>query len=276
MAALSVHDVHSAAQRRAPSQQTLFTRGLRPLMRNTYLFHNYAYGWIPATAAWSSRFADLDVTDYYPVSLGLLRKLEFMFSLYRGPPLQYLPRVNTEFVSTGAFLGRFDDFFKRFAILPTREFISFLLLTSLPAYNLLFVFRGTRFELDKHTLFSAFYTTRERHVELARYFRHGGDYKPLFGHPDGTGDGSDTGDGRSLPRGSASALMSNGPRGRLAPSDYETLANLSAILYFTDYDPVLMFLAFYVPSFSVTTKITPGVEYLMERLQVRLEDVTLV
>ncbi|QGN68039.1 membrane phosphoprotein [Equine molluscum contagiosum-like virus] len=266
----NTHDVHATAQRRNPNQETLFTRGLRPLLRNTFLYHDYAYGWVPETALWSSRFAELDAADYYPISLGLLRKLEYLFSLYRGPRPEYLPKLNTEFLAAGSFAGSFNDFFKRFAVLPTREFISFLLLTSMPAYNLQVFFRDTPFDVRKHTLFSAFYTTRERHVELARYLRHGGDYKPLFGRLDETA----TFDG--TPRTGLRAIQHPGALGRLPPSEYETLANLSALLYFTDYDPVLMFLAFYIPPFSVTTQITPAVEYLMARLQVRAEDVALV
>ncbi len=59
-------------------------------------------------------------------------------------------------------------------------------------------------------------------------------------------------------------------------SDYETLSNLSAILYLTNYDPVLMFLVFYVPKISITTKITPAVKYLMDKLNMNETDITLV
>uniref|UniRef100_A0AAU7E200 Protein OPG070 n=1 Tax=Rousettus bat poxvirus TaxID=3141933 RepID=A0AAU7E200_9POXV len=263
MVDLNTHDVHATAQQRHVNQETVFTRELSPRLKNTYLYHNYAYGWIPETAVWASRFADLSVTDFYPLSLGLLRKLDYMASLYRGPPLVYAPRLNTEFVAQGSFGGQYNDVFKRFSILPERQFISFLLLTSMPAYNLATFFKSTAFDPKKHTLFSEFFTTREAHVELARYMRHGGDYKPLFARLNAPTTGMHT-------------IKNPGPMGRLPPSSYETLANLSAILYFTDYDPVLMFLAFYMPGYSATTKITPAVEFLMRKLDVRPEDVTLV
>lgn len=263
MVDLNTHDVHATAQRRHVNQETLFTRELPPRLKNTFLYHNYAYGWIPETAVWASRFADLDVTDFYPPTLGLLRKLDFMASLYRGPPLVYAPRLNTEFVAQGSFGGQYNDVFKRFAVLPERQFISFLLLTSMPAYNLATFFKDTAFDAKKHSLFSEFYTSREALMELARYMRQGGDYKPLFSRLDAPATGVAT-------------IKNPGPMGRLPPSSYETLANLSAILYYTDYDPVLMFLAFYMPGFSATTKITPAVEFLMRKLNVCLENVTLV
>lgn len=49
------HDVDAAAQVRVPNQETFFTRGRSPVMRHTYLYNNYCYGWIPETVVWSSR-----------------------------------------------------------------------------------------------------------------------------------------------------------------------------------------------------------------------------
>ncbi|CCD83213.1 conserved hypothetical pox protein [Squirrelpox virus] len=261
------HDVHATAQNRHPNQETFFTRGLSPLMKHTYLYHDYAYGWVPETAVWSSRFADLDLTDYRPVTLGLLKKLEFMLSLYKGPVPDYEPKLNTEFVANGSFSGRYVSFLRRFAILPQDEFISFLLLTSMPAFNLLFWFRNTAFDIARHSLFSQVYTTPERHVELARYFRASGDYKPLFSRLDA--DATYTQPLTNVARISV-------PGKRVTPSEYESLANLSTILYFTRYDPALMLLAFYVPGLSITTEITPAVEFLMERLSLTREQVVLV
>lgn len=135
-------DVYKNAQRRILDQETFFSRGLsRPLMKNTYLFDNYAYGWIPETAIWSSRYANLDASDYYPISLGLLKKFEFLMSLYKGPIPVYEEKVNTEFIANGSFSGRYVSYLRKFSSLPTNEFISFLLLTSIPIYNILFWFK---------------------------------------------------------------------------------------------------------------------------------------
>ncbi|AAR98380.1 ORF023 membrane protein [Bovine papular stomatitis virus] len=272
MVDVNTHDVDAAAQLRTPNQQTFFTKGLSPRMRHTYIYNNYAYGWIPETAVWSSRLGDYSVTDFYPISLGMLKKFEFMFSLLADPGgacPAYTPKLNTEFVNQGSFSGRFVNPFHRFAVLPEREYISFLLLTSVPIFNILFWFKGETFDTAKHSLVGAVFTTRERHVELARYLRRTGDYKPLFSRL-----GNDETFDRAF---SGFTRISNPtPVGRLPPSDFETLANLSTILYFTRYDPVLMFLVFYVPGMSVTTKITPGVEFLMEKLSLTAEDVVLV
>ncbi|WZD65888.1 membrane protein [Bovine papular stomatitis virus] len=272
MVDVNTHDVDAAAQRRTPNQETFFTKGLSPRMRHTYIYNNYAYGWIPETAMWSSRLGDYSVTDFYPISLGMLKKFEFMFSLLADPGgacPEYTPKLNTEFVNQGSFSGRFVNPFHRFAVLPEREYISFLLLTSVPVFNILFWFKGETFDTAKHSLVGAVFTTRERHVELARYLRRTGDYKPLFSRL-----GNDETFDRAF---SGFTRISNPtPVGRLPPSDFETLANLSTILYFTRYDPVLMFLVFYVPGMSVTTKITPGVEFLMEKLSLTPEDVVLV
>ncbi|AWU47075.1 ER-localized membrane protein [Sea otter poxvirus] len=262
-------DVHESAQRRNNDQQTFFTRRLSPLMKHTYLFHNYAYGWIPETALWSSRFADFSLLDYYPISLEFIKKLEFMLSLYKGPVLEYESKLNTEFIDRGSFSGRYTDFLRRFAILPTNEFISFLLLTSIPIFNLLFWFKNTQFDIKKHTLFSEVYTTNDRHIELARYFRRSGDYKPIFSRLDQ----------QTIyvnPVSNISTISTPGQLGNLPPSDYETLSNLSAILYFTNYDPVLMFLVFYIPGLSITTQITPAVKYLMTKLSLTTDNIILV
>lgn len=272
MVDVNTHDVDAAAQLRTPNQETFFTKGLSPRMRHTYIYNNYAYGWIPETAMWSSRLGDYSVTDFYPISLGMLKKFEFMFSLLADPGgacPAYTPKLNTEFVNQGSFSGRFVNPFHRFAVLPEREYISFLLLTSVPIFNILFWFKGETFDTAKHSLVGAVFTTRERHVELARYLRRTGDYKPLF---------SRLGNNETFDRAFSgfTRIINPTPVGRLPPSDFETLANLSTILYFTRYDPVLMFLVFYVPGMSVTTKITPGVEFLMEKLSLTPEDVVLV
>ncbi|QAV38740.1 m33R [Myxoma virus] len=263
-------DIYKESQRRNDDQKTFFTRALSPLLKNTYLYHNYAYGWIPETVIWSSRFANLDVTDYHPITLNLLKKFEFMLSLYTGPVLPYEEKINTEFISRGSFSGRYINFLRNFSILPTDEFISFLLLTSMPIYNILFWFTNTQFDITKHTLFSKVYTNNANHVALARYFRHSGDYKPLFSRVDDNAIYT-----APFPINQSRIIHRRTPPGT-AVSDYETLSNLSAILYLTNYDPVLMFLAFYVPNISVTTKITPGVEYLLQKLNMTPTDVTLL
>ncbi|AST09456.1 ER-localized membrane protein virion core protein [NY_014 poxvirus] len=264
-------DVYGTSQRRILDQETFFTRNLKqPLMKNTYLFDNYAYGWIPETAIWSSRYANLDASEYYPISLGLLKKFEFLMSLYNGPVQVYEEKVNTEFIENGSFSGRYVSYLRKFSSLPTNEFISFLLLTSIPIYNILFWFKNTQFDITKHTLFRHVYTTNNRHLELARYIHQTGDYKPLFSRLKEnyvyTGP---------LPIGVRTINHPN-LNARNNPSDYETLSNLSTILYFTNYDPVLMFLAFYVPGYSITTKITPAVEYLMNKLNLTIDDVTII
>ncbi|AIZ77274.1 hypothetical protein SB87_gp021 [Parapoxvirus red deer/HL953] len=272
MVDVATHDVDAAAQLRTPNQETFFTKGLSPLMRHTYIYNNYAYGWIPETALWSSRLGDYRVTDFYPPSLGMLKKFEFMFSLLADPGgacPAYEPKLNTEFLNQGSFSGRFVNPFHRFAALPEREYISFLLLTSFPVFNMLFWFKGEKFDTAKHSLLGGVFSTRERHVELARYLRRTGDYKPLLSQL-----GSD--DTFSKPFAGVTRIGNATPAGRLPPSDFETMTNLSTILYFTGYDPVLMFLAFYVPGLSATTKITPAVEFLMEKLAMRPEDVVLV
>ncbi|WOC29274.1 membrane protein [Equine parapoxvirus] len=266
------HDVDAAAQVRVPNQETFFTRGRSPVMRHTYLYNNYCYGWIPETVVWSSRLGDYRVTDMCPVSLGMLKKFEFMFSLLADPGGQcpaYEPKLNTEFVDRGSFAGRFVSPFHRFAALPEREYISFLLLTSMPVFNILFWFKGEAFDVAKHSLVGSVFTTRERHVELARYMRRTGDYRPLFSRL----DRDETFD---RPFTAATRTKTQTPAGRLPPSEYETMANLSTILYFSGFDPVLMFLAFYVPGLSVTTKVTPAVEFLMQRLGLEAKDVVLV
>ncbi|ATI21144.1 ER-localized membrane protein virion core protein [Eastern grey kangaroopox virus] len=266
------HSVHDEAQKRHPDQQTFYTRELTPAMKNTYLYHDYAYGWIPETAIWNSRYATLYLSDYYPVSIGLLRKLEFMLGLYRGPAPEYKPKVNSEFIANGTFRGRFNDFFQRFSKLPQGEFISFLLLVSMPVYNLLFFFKGTPFDIKKHTLFSEFYINRESHLELARYLASGGDYRPVFSRLDDPRLYSGNLDTMGLRR-----IWTPASRlGRLPPAQYETLSNLSLIISFTNRDPVLMFLMFYVPGFSATSKITPAVEMLMARLGLVREDIVLI
>ncbi len=263
------HDVYSESQDRVVDQKTLFTREVIPLLRNTYLYHNYSYGWIPETVIWSSRFADLDVRDYYPISLGLLHKFEFMLSLYKGPVPDYEEKINTEFIARGSFSGRYVSYLRRFASLPTSEFISFLLLTSVPIYNILFWFKNTTFDISKHSFFSKFYTTNERHVQLARYFKESGDYKPLFSR-------LGKNETYTQPMFQVSRIFNSTSMGNFPASEYETLANLSAILAFTDYDPVLMFLIFYLPGLAVTTKITPAVEYLMEKLCLTNSDIILI
>ncbi|UZC80226.1 V074; CPXV-BR_075 V074 [Cowpox virus] len=264
-------DVYKNAQRRILDQETFFSRGLsRPLMKNTYLFDNYAYGWIPETAIWSSRYANLDASDYYPISLGLLKKFEFLMSLYKGPIPVYEEKINTEFIANGSFSGRYVSYLRKFSALPTNEFISFLLLTSIPIYNILFWFKNTQFDITKHTLFRYVYTDNTKHLALARYMYQTGDYKPLFSRLKEnyifTGP---------VPIGIKDIDHPNLSRAR-SPSDYETLANISTILYFTKYDPVLMFLLFYVPGYSITTKITPAVEYLMDKLNLTKSDVKLL
>ncbi|AAR07395.1 38R [Yaba monkey tumor virus] len=263
-------DIFKESQKRNEDQETFFTRNLSPLMKNTYLYHNYAYGWIPETAIWSSRFSNLDVTDYYPITLSLLKKFEFMLSLYRGPILQYEEKVNTEFISRGSFYGRYISYLRNFSLLPTSEFISFLLLTSMPIYNIMFWFKNTQFDIKKHTLFSEVFTTNDRHKELAKYFKQSGDYKPLFSRLKENNIYT-----TQFPIGANRIAHQNLPNG-VPVSDFETLSNLSAIMYLTNYDPVIMFLAFYVPGMSATTKITPAVEYLMNKLNLRKDDIFLV
>ncbi|AUI80608.1 hypothetical protein [White-tailed deer poxvirus] len=267
---MNVEDIYTESQKRNNDQQTFFTRNLSPLMKNTYLYHNYSYGWIPETSIWSSRFANLDVTDYYPITINLLKKFEFMMALYKGPILPYEEKINTEFISKGSFYGRYINFLRNFSILPTNEFISFLLLTSIPIYNILFWFKSTQFDIKKHTLFSEVYSNNDRHIELAKYFRQSGDYKPLFSRLK-----EDNIYTQPFPLNTSRILHQNLPNSYTI-SDYETLSNLSAILYLTNYDPVLMFLVFYVPNISVTTKITPGVEYLMKKLNMDKKDITLI
>ncbi|QHG62597.1 hypothetical protein [Cetacean poxvirus 1] len=270
MSILSLNDVMSRVQLRNSDQETIFTRHLSPLMRNTYLFDNYSYGWSPETAVWCSRFADLDLRDYYPISLGLIKKFEFMLSLYKGPKTVYEEKIQTEFINQGSFSGRYINYFRKFSTLPTNEYISFLLLTSIPIYNILFWFKDTQFDITKHTLFRNVYTNHERHIALARYLRDSGDYKPIFSRldQDGTYTDQTTLVGRIL-------VGNTNPNG-YNTSDFETLSNLSAILYYTKYDPVLMFLVFYLPGISVTTKITPAVEYLMSMLNITQNEIILI
>ncbi|QDJ95066.1 ER-localized membrane protein [Hypsugopox virus] len=270
MAAILSHDVYEESKKLAVDQKTYFTRELSPLMKNTYLYHDYAYGWIPETAIWSSKYANLDVTEYYPITLNLLKKFEFMLSLYKGPIPIYEKKINTEFISNGSFSGKYVNYLRNFSILPTNEFISFLLLTSMPIYNILFWFKNTQFDITKHSLFNNVYTTNELHIILAKYFHHGGDYKPLFSRLKNI-----TTYIYPLPTGT-NRIYHQGLPVTTPSSDYELLANLSAILHLTKYDPVLMFLAFYVPGLGITTKITPAVEYLMEKLNLSKNDMILV
>ncbi|QQG31525.1 ER localized membrane protein [Swinepox virus] len=259
-------DIYTESQKRNDDQKTFFTRNLSPLLKNTYIYHNYAYGWIPETVIWSSSYANLDIRDYYPITINLLKKFEFMLSLYNGPILPYEEKINTEFISRGSFSGRYINFLRNFSQLPTSEFISFLLLTSMPIYNILFWFKNTPFDITKHTLFNNVFTTNEKHIELGKYFRQRGDYKPLFSRLK-----DDNIYLLPFPI-NQSRIQQNTDNA----SYYETLSNLSAILYLTNYDPVLMFLAFYVPNISVTSKITPGVEYLLSKLNMKKTDVVLV
>ncbi|ADT91071.1 hypothetical protein COTV054 [Cotia virus SPAn232] len=263
-------DIYTESQKRNTDQKTFFTRELSPLLKNTYLYHNYSYGWIPETTIWSSRFANLDVTEYYPITINLLKKFEFMLSLYNGPVLPYEEKINTEFVSRGSFYGKYINFLRNFSILPTNEFISFLLLTSMPIYNIIFWFKNTQFDITKHTLFNKVYTTNDKHVELGKYFHQSGDYKPLFSRL------KDNNIFTSQFPLNQSTILHQQSSNSDTVSDYETLSNLSALLYLTKYDPVLMFLAFYIPGLSVTTKITPGVEYLLKKLNMNKTDIVLV
>nr|WGO62667.1 hypothetical protein [Wadden Sea poxvirus] len=270
MSVNTYNDIYKESQKRNLDQETFFTRNLSPLMKNTYLYHDYSYGWIPETVVWSSRFANLDVTDFYPISLGLLNKFDFLFSLYKGPVPVYEKKVNTEFIINGSFSGRYINYLRNFSLLPTSEFISFLLLTSVPIYNILFWFKNTQFDITTHSIFGKIYSNNERHIELAKYFRQSGDYKPIFSRLKENNIYTSP-----LQIGINKINFPNIPTGTTT-SDYETLSNLSAILYFVKYDPVLMFLLFYIPGMSVTTKITPGVEYLMNKLKLTTNDIVLV
>ncbi|QGT47162.1 ORF078 [Saltwater crocodilepox virus] len=267
-------------QRRVRDQETFHTKDYQPLLKYTALFHPYSRGWIPETMMWYSGYATLNLTNYHPITLQLLKKLGFMLSLDKAPKTPYVDRINTDAVALGNFRGHFVEFYKRFQQLPTSEFISFLLLAAIPAYNILFYYTDEVFDSDKHGLMSSFYVNRDTHVAVAKYLLHGGDYKPIFWKTEERNflDPDYDHGGVRYCRISLYEFNRNLPPSshNFTPLiDYETLANMSAILQYTNRDPVLALLMFYLPGVSVTTAFTPAVEFLMRKLGLEKKDVVL-
>ncbi|QRI42837.1 putative membrane protein [Cheloniid poxvirus 1] len=80
-----ITDIYGISQNRDDRQLTINRRGDPPLLRNTFIYHDYAYGWIPETALWNSQYERLDIRNYYPITKGLLNKFEFMLDLDKRP-----------------------------------------------------------------------------------------------------------------------------------------------------------------------------------------------
>ncbi|AID46605.1 hypothetical protein fep_097 [Pigeonpox virus] len=268
---INIRDIIGNAHERTDDQKTFNRMNLPPILNNTFLYHDYSYGWIPETALWNTQYEKLDIRNYYPITLGLLNKFEFMLGLHQGPPPQYTPKINIQYLNQISAVN-LNDYFKKFSKLPIDQFISFLLLTSIPIYNILFFFKNTAFNPRIHSLTGNFYIDDAKHIELAKYLIRGGDYKPIFGKLDQPG----LYDGTLFPTNMAVLQLPT----TTSPNPYllniETLENLSVIISNTKQDPVLTFLIFYLPGLSVTTKITPGVEYLMNKLGLKKENVILV
>ncbi|AAF44439.1 hypothetical protein FPV095 [Fowlpox virus] len=265
-----IRDIIGNAHERTDDQKTFNRMNLPPILNNTFLYHDYAYGWIPETALWNTQYEKLDIRSYYPITLGLLNKFEFMLGLHQGPPPQYTPKINIQYLNQISTVN-LNDYFKKFSILPVDQLISFLLLTSIPIYNILFFFKNTTFNPRIHSLTGSFYIDDAKHIELAKYLIRGGDYKPIFGKLDRQG----LYDGTLFPVNMAT-LQIPATSPNLYLLNIETLENLSVIISNTKQDPVLIFLIFYLPGLSVTTKITPAVEYLMNKLGLKKENVILV
>ncbi|QRY18924.1 ORF-54 [Teiidae poxvirus 1] len=268
---MNIRDIHNTSQQRSIDQLTFHRREIPPLLKNSFIYHDYAYGWIPETVLWNSQYENLDIRNYYPITLGLLNKFDFLLGLNRGPPPQYTPKINIQYVNQAPMV-RLNDYYKKFAILPTNELISFLLLTTVPIYNILYFFKTTVFNPRIHSLLNEFYVDDAKHIELAKYLIRGGDYKPIFSRLDQRQLYDNT-----LPNGNMySVQIPQGANAQQYLINIEALSNLSTIITYTKQDPVLTFLIFYLPGLSVTTKITSGVEMLMEKLGLTKENIVLV
>ncbi|AAR83468.1 hypothetical protein CNPV122 [Canarypox virus] len=268
-----ITDIYGISQDRDDKQLTINRRGDPPFLSNTFIYHDYAYGWIPETALWNSQYERLDLRDYYPITEGLLNKFEFMLDLDKRPNLQYTPKINSPRLDNVSAI-RISTYFKKFTILPTDQYISFLLLTSIPIYNILYFFKNTAFNPAIHSLFNAFYIDNQTHIELAKYLIRGGDYKPIFNM---LNERSLYDENLPLPP-NILGLIRNRPGVGLQQqyTDLESLASIAAIITYTKRDPVIAFLMFYLPGLSVTTKITPAVEMLMKKLGLTKENIILV
>ncbi|QRM15397.1 putative membrane protein [Mudlarkpox virus] len=268
-----ITDIYGISQDRDDRQLTIHRRGVLPFLKNTFIYHDYAYGWIPETALWNSQYEKLDLRNYYPVTIGLLNKFEFMLSLDKRPPLQYTPKNNSPMMDNVSAV-RIKEYFRKFSILPDNQLISFLLLTSIPIYNILYFFKNTAFNPSVHSLFNMFYIDNEKHIELAKYLIRGGDYKPTLSMLDEAGLYDES---IPLPP-NILGLIRNRTGIRLQQQyiDLESLGNISAIISSTNQDPVITFLMFYLPGLSVTTEITPAVEMLMKKLGLTKENIILV
>ncbi|AYP74206.1 hypothetical protein [Fowlpox virus] len=273
MAVRLITDIYGISQDRDDKQLTINRRGDPPFLSNTFIYHDYAYGWIPETALWNSKYERLDIRNYYPITKGLLNKFEFMLDLDKRPPLQYTPKINSPRLDNVSAI-RIKEYFRKFSILPTDQLISFLILTSIPIYNILYFFKNTAFNPTIHSLFNAFYVDNEKHIELAKYLIHGGDYKPVFSM---LNERSLYDESLPLPP-NLLGLIRNRPGVAFQQQyiDIESLSSISAIITYTKKDPVITFLMFYLPGLSVTTKITPAVEMLMNKLGLTKENVILV
>ncbi|ARE67621.1 SWPV1-111 [Shearwaterpox virus] len=273
MAVRFITDIYGISQERDDKQLTIHRRGDPPFLSNTFIYHDYAYGWIPETALWNSQYERLDIRNYYPISKGLLNKFEFMLNLDKRPPFQYIPKINSPRLKNVSAV-RLKEYFRKFSILPTDQLISFLILTSIPIYNILYFFKNTAFNPATHSLFNAFYIDDEKHVELAKYLIRGGDYKPVFSMLNERNLYDET---VPLPPNILGLIRNRaGVSIQQQYIDIESLGSIAAIIAHTNIDPVITFLMFYLPGFSVTTKITPAVEVLMEKLGVTKENVILV
>ncbi|QRM15755.1 putative membrane protein [Albatrosspox virus] len=270
-----ITDIYGISQDRDDRQLTIHRRGVLPFLKNTFIYHDYAYGWIPETALWNSQYEKLDLRNYYPVTIGLLNKFEFMLSLDKRPPLQYTPKNNSPMMDNVSAV-RIKEYFRKFSILPDNQLISFLLLTSIPIYNILYFFKNTAFNPSVHSLFNMFYIDNEKHIELAKYLIRGGDYKPTLSMLDEAGLYDES---IPLPPNILGLIRNRNRTGiRLQQQyiDLESLGNISAIISSTNQDPVITFLMFYLPGLSVTTEITPAVEMLMKKLGLTKENIILV
>ncbi|QRI42836.1 putative membrane protein [Cheloniid poxvirus 1] len=114
-----------------------------------------------------------------------------------------------------------------------------------------------------------FYIDNEKHIELAKYLIRGGDYKPTLSMLDEAGLYDES---IPLPP-NILGLIRNFQQQYI---DIESLSSISAIITYTKQDPVITFLMFYLPGLSVTTKITPAVEMLMDKLGLTKENIILV
>ncbi|ALA62443.1 putative membrane protein [Turkeypox virus] len=263
--------LYNQSQSRSDAQSTFHRRDIPPLLKHTFVYHEYAYGWIPETLLWNSQYEKLDIRNYYPIDVGLLNKFDFMLGLYNGQVPQYVTKINIQNVERAPSVS-FNDYFKKFAILPTDQLISFLLLTSIPIYNIMYFFKTTIFNPKLHSLLNYFYIDDDKHIELAKYLILGGDYPPIFNKLDQPG----LYDGTLNATDMYHVMVPQGKSSQKHLISIELLINISAILTYTNQDPVIAFLIFYLPGLSVTTKITPAVQLLMDKLGLSKDNVVLV